>query len=1023
MPQEPIFSAPDPKTSNLFARYTQEQVPVLPSGYLESFATAAKLRADQENQANQLSLERQKMAMTASEKSADRELDYKKTANETLKLQNEADKIANKDDVDYKTLQLNTQKEKMTVFSESLKIARSNYTQLNNKLIDDKNEKDPKKKLPEAERLALIQQVATAQASVNAIGAQYLNHANNFGNNLSGRPRAGSQSSVTSETTQRYAPPTSNGGYGSPAPAVAPATTELPFVPAKGPSQPTFGDLLKGKTTQTGTNLNATDADKYAAEEPARLRKELSEKAYANALARFRAEGGTPGRASERLQTLIDEEQTKLMGQTPEQAAQSALVAKKKAEDEATAKLNARIEARAMTNARAIYDRIPVNFRGPDDLKTIYDEELAKERKLQQPAPATTTGGPVSIFDIPSVDDPTGSKTGPQLSTYNNLNPMSQPVGTQTGVDQDGNPTYEGNEAPVPSELDGAILNGTTSGLKNKNGATMQSTILHNKDTGVFTTVINPNVTGPEYVAHNRKLEFATWVLNKHPEMLSNVKTEVNDEIAAGTIFNHAGNSMQLGKLSKAWKLVRDIEESEATGKYNQNADLISEMFRKDFGSEPNEFWATGRSALSTGVDIDTSDGGGRTKLIQQATDNITRLVANAPKVVEFKAEDDKITPQIADLTEKIATTEEKIKASVDDPDTQKSLVRELDGMVKQVQSLTSLSNSQRATQQNIIDNQNSYNKLVEAQMQIIKANNEVAASELSDSKAVDRAIELAQGFPGYNLESLNQFQGYQSPALKQDSGKLIQIPQMDSKGKPVLDSYGRPLFINKRIGVRENINLSIKNGKYKNIQSLAQFAITPEQKKTVTESLGAYRQGFPAIQALSRVAKMLASKGIGTSAYTKIMGDENNTITWALSQLKSAYRKEAVGGGNPSNYEQELLNDLIPNPNDLLSIDKRNVRRYQNLALMSVLVNHKNMMAAGMELTPQAVEMYNKQLGDAIGRKITKEEIEKMYNVFSENESNYDRLKRNNASEQSLKDARQLTHSVLDSMIPTTPQ
>lgn len=1009
MAQEPIFSAPDPKTQNLFARYTQEQVPVLPSGYLESFATAAKLRADQQNQANQIALERDKMGMAAAEKGADRQLDFAKTRNETLKLQNESDKIANKDDVDYKTLQLNTQKEQMGVFSESLKIARSNYTQLNNKLIDDNNEKDPKKKLPKAERDALVQQVATAQASVNAIGSKYLEHANNFGSNLSGRPRAGGQPTVSTETTQKYTPTATNGSYGSSTP---PAKTGSSTPP---PTRPTFaGKPVDATMAPAGTSFTsfdiAIDQARYLDGKPkANLKREYADAAMERAKARFILEGGQLGRASERLQEILDEELKVVPpAQTQTEGERKWFEMRKKL-----------AEGRAMARAKVKYEKIPANFRSEEDLKTIFDEEMVEENRSLYPAKPADR--PVSIFDVPSVDDPTGSNRGPQLTAYTPLNPMSQPVGTQTGVDQDGNATYDGTENPVPSELDGAVLNGVTSGLKNKNGAVMQSTILYNKEQGLFTTVINPSVDHPEVVAHNRKLEFASWILNAHPEMLNNVKTDVNDEVAAGLIFNHAGNSMQIGKLAKAWKLVREIEETETTGKYNQNADLVSEMFRVQFGAEPNEFWATGRSALSTGVDIDTGPGGERTALIQQATDKITGLVSNAPKLVEFKP-DDTIAPKIADLNDKIEVVQQKLRASEGDPDTQKSLTKELDGYTKQVTSLTSLSNVQKANQQSAIDFQNAYNKQVEAQMQIIKANNEVGASELSDSKARERSIELAAGFPGYNIESLNMFQGYQSPALKKDSGKLIQVPQVDSKGKPVVDKNGRPLYINKRIGVRENINLSIKNGKFKNIETLAQFAITPEQKKTINESLNAYRQGFPAIDALSKVAQMLSKESIGSSAYKKVFGDNNNTITWALSQLKSAYRKEAVGGGNPSNYEQELLNDLIPNPNDLLSIDKRNVLRYRNIALMSVLINHKNMMAAGMEMTPQALEMYNKQLSGAIGRKLTKEDVEKMYNVFSQNESNYDRLKRNNASEQSLKDARQLTHSVFDS-ISTPPQ
>lgn len=939
MAQEPIFSAPDPKTSNLFARYTQEQVPVLPAGYLESFATAAKLRADQANQANQIALEKEKLAVASAEKGADRELDFAKTGVESKKLDNERAKIKMKDDIDYKKYQLQLKTDQMKVFSESLGIARTNYSQLKIQQIDDDN-KDPKDRMPKDQKDALIQKIAAAQASVNAIGSKYLQHANNFEVGLDGRPENnGKPSQQTPEVSSRLLP-----NQPATAPATKPAVPSVSYFGGKpvDAAMAPPGTLLTGKDTLIANF-------QYKAQQAEKARKGQEAAAMQRAQARFKAEGG----------------------------------------------------------------------KWMPRLQEMFDEEMEIEKKKGLPATASSN---TSIFDIPSIDENVG---GPriQLTAYSNTNPMSQPIGTQIGVDAEGNPTYGEEAEGVPSELNGTVLNGKTTGLKNKAGQPLQSTILHNKDTGAYTMTYNPDVQSPEFIAHNRKLEFATWLLNSHPEMLKNVKTDINDEAAANTLFGHEGNSFQLGTLSKAWKLVKNIEETESTGKYDQTADLVSELFRVEFGAEPNEFWATGRSALSAGMDIDLSPGGQKTKQIAEAQERIAQAVSTRPKLVDDNAEPDDTASKIAKLNKQIDVINQQMTASVGDPETQKELKARQDGLVKQVQSVSQLGDARKNDREQKVQLAKSHDAAIQSQLDLIKGIEHVRASESADTAARQKAIELADGFPGYNLESLNYNQGYASPALRQESSVLVKVNQLDSKGRPVIGRDGQPLTTNKRFSVREIINLSIKNGKPDNLLKYWSKRQTPDQAKAVKESLDSYKKAFPSIVELHKVAKELKNSPTGVSTLTKMLGEKNNAIAVYVSTLKAAYRLFAVGGGNPSNYEQELLGDLVPDPNQILSIDGRNVRRFENLALMSVLVNHQKMVENGLELTPQALEMYNKQLGPVIGRKITKDELENLYTTFQNNSNNYDKLKKSNASAQNLKDARDLMLNAFDTITNKKPE
>jgi len=94
---------------------------------------------------------------------------------------------------------------------------------------------------------------------------------------------------------------------------------------------------------------------------------------------------------------------------------------------------------------------------------------------------------------------------------------------------------------------------------------------------------------------------------------------------------------------------------------------------------------------------------------------------------------------------------------------------------------------------------------------------------------------------------------------------------------------------------------------------------------------------------------------------------------------IMAALRKPITGGGNPSNFEQQMLLSAIPNPATVFTFNDFSIHRLRTIALLSMLNHSRIMRQNGLgELTDAAIDAYNKQYKNVLGRPITRELINK---------------------------------------------
>jgi len=95
-----------------------------------------------------------------------------------------------------------------------------------------------------------------------------------------------------------------------------------------------------------------------------------------------------------------------------------------------------------------------------------------------------------------------------------------------------------------------------------------------------------------------------------------------------------------------------------------------------------------------------------------------------------------------------------------------------------------------------------------------------------------------------------------------------------------------------------------------------------------------------------------------------------------------SARRKPVTGGGNPSNFEQQMLLSGIPDPSKLFTFTEFNIHRLRTIAILQILNNARTMQNHGYELTETAIETYNSQYSQILGRRLTRADFTK-YQAF----------------------------------------
>ena len=230
----------------------------------------------------------------------------------------------------------------------------------------------------------------------------------------------------------------------------------------------------------------------------------------------------------------------------------------------------------------------------------------------------------------------------------------------------------------------------------------------------------------------------------------------------------------------------------------------------------------------------------------------------------------------------------------------------------------------------------------------------------------------------------------------------LRNVPMKTGKLPIIIDGKDTGKFYSDRLDPAELVKRLRKNRNFDALSELTKGM--PTEKQLYDEKIGIYAiqkkydDAITPIRELNRLNNDLLklSRGGITGAlqaqFEKVWQSDPDRASAAGYQktLIGAIREAVVGPGNPSNYEQEVLNSIIPDVNEFLSRPERVKGRMRALATITMLSHYNNMVANGLEPTDLSMKMYSKQLGSVLGYEVTPEIFNRLYTDFDKQRTIY---------------------------------
>lgn len=497
------------------------------------------------------------------------------------------------------------------------------------------------------------------------------------------------------------------------------------------------------------------------------------------------------------------------------------------------------------------------------------------------------------------------------------------------------------------------------------------------------------NADGTENVEEHQRLRQLTLINEVLRDgSYKDIEIDSDERFQAAQELGTDGNKFDMPAIAKAWALVqRNIK-----GGHNDNeANLFSLRFENTHNVSPSEFMATGEASKAR------------------------RITASATVAME-ETLNDRVAKRLQEVGQQPGKPEgltEAVKKNDDD-------IKFLEARIKELTK--SLGNPMVIGTKEETGYKNKKAGFM-SQLEVAKAegaaiNNKINAWEAqnrqyqqrSDAVAKEVAIDLS-------MQQLQAGRTTRTEIIAEKKKRWIGINKDDNeiangfvaKGLSSLPEHDRqiPIKINGKLTGRyyddrldpiELFKVMSANRDSEGITELT--ALMPEvvkhiddPKHGITATQKKYIEGVIPLQELSRLNDQyvdLFSKNGRISAemklnWEKLWHDNTGTSTATTFQktLVGKIREAIVGPGNPSNYEQEVIASIVPNPADFLSRPLRQRARIQALAMLSMFDHYNNMSANKLQPTEELMRNYTHQLGQVLGYKVTKATFSALFNDY----------------------------------------
>lgn len=464
------------------------------------------------------------------------------------------------------------------------------------------------------------------------------------------------------------------------------------------------------------------------------------------------------------------------------------------------------------------------------------------------------------------------------------------------------------------------------------------------------------------------------------------VKPTKEEVESARDLFGTEENAFDLPQISAAWAVVKRNTDKGAKG-FDSTANNFSLKFQEDHGMFPSQFLVNGEQANQEEIVADASVALEKTATARlQSRFADIGLAPNKPPGLDAAIK--LIDSELLKTTSKIEKLTGYLKSPMIIGSTvEEAYKNELSGEMKKLTALEA-----RAKQnQIVVSNWEADNKAweskrnsVEQELKVDKLAQDLKTGRLEQSKAVR---EVREGWIGAEPQHLVMTNGFVASKLTRIRNKTGAIPLLDKNGEPIMttDRFGNSVqkTYQDRLDAPELLAHLIATRSYEMISDLSSGMPNKDNihdpKTGIMDAQFKYNESLKPLHELKtmndKYVKLSAGGVTGEieSYMKRIWYDPKDASGTTMQKtLIGKIREAIVGPGNPSNYEQEVITSIVPNPTDFFTRPERQAARIKALAVINVLNHYNRMVANKLEATPESYKMYTEQLGDILGFPIT---------------------------------------------------
>jgi len=505
------------------------------------------------------------------------------------------------------------------------------------------------------------------------------------------------------------------------------------------------------------------------------------------------------------------------------------------------------------------------------------------------------------------------------------------------------------------------------------------SFVVHNSDT------TDPAKNSPEMLQRNvesyRKATLLKYIIDNG--LADNVIPTPEESKRALTEVVTKENSKHQYALEKAYALLTRNTDVGFTG-FDINADAMTLRFKAEQGVSPSDYLANGTIDFN---DVTAQLSGGLAPKSDVASDAVAQLNALGSSLKENVASLAAPDPTAAERFT-IQTKLEKIGRDIvryaDDPQMVKTLKTEQDNLSRRALVLESKRQAhvaEQAKQKTILDTRLEVIKM-------IQKSQEQGSQGLVDTKnkqeiAGKASAAQARYYGANSYEELTAMGGFVSSGLRKipfmdtdERGRRVPIRYRLLEGKghaPIVDRMDIPEFVSWAAAFRPDL--------------LARFEGFQPTKENIEKAAEKHKEFSNVVSSIQEITRVY---GLKLGVFDKKFGEETATAQVNRAFLVANFRTQLIGPGNPSNFEQDIVRDVIPEASDWFQKDERSVAKLRAISMMAMLGHVSEMRSRGFEPTEETMIQFNKGFKDIVGRELSMQEFLKLENDWTKVKATY---------------------------------